>query len=529
MDLPAPYTRAALRGDMLAGASVALVSLPSAVACAELLGVPAVTGLYAAIGGMVGYALLGTARRIIVAPDPAIAALAGAAIGPLAGGDPFQAAALASAVALSSGALLVVAARLSAGDLADLLSRPVLAGYLNGVALTLVSGQLGRLLGVELRGDNFFGAVADAVRALPRAHLPTLGLGLGLLLLLGAATRFPRLPGPLIACALGAGIATFFPGVAVLGPIPRGFPTPAMPAVGLAEARALLPAALAVALLAFTEGVVLARAMAARHGERVDPDRELLAFGVASVVAGIFGGFPVNASQSRSAIAEAAGARSQVAQWTAAALLLAFVAALSPWLEHVPLVALSAVVVLAAARLVDLDAWTHIRRYSRRELAQSLGVTLTVLAAGLVPGLLLGMALSLLLLVVDVSRPRDAVLRRLAGDHRFHDLDEGGSCPPGVVVYRLYGPLLFVNARHVTERVRELATGARIFVFDFQAVPRMDLTAMDAFVALVAELGAAGVDVRFAHTNRPLREQMLRHGPIDERRFFHAAWEAVGE
>jgi SulP family sulfate permease len=541
--LLADYPRAALRGDLVAGASVALVTVPSAIACAELIGLPPVTGLYASIGGMAGYALLGTARRIIVAPDPAIAVLAGSAILPLAAGDPARAAMLAAALAMITGALLVIAARVSAGTVADLLSKPVLTGYLNGVALILIGTQLGRFMGITLVADDFFPRLVEAARKAPTVNVPTVALGAALILLLFALRRMsPRCPGTLVACIAALVVSTAFDlparGVAILGRMPLGLPSPHWPAIGVADARTLLPAAIAIAFLAFAEGVVLARALAAKHREGIDANRELVAFGAASMAAGALGGFPVNASQSRSAIADASGARTQLAQMSAALLLALFVLFLAPSIERVPLVALAAILVFAGLTLLDTNALVEIRRFDRRAFWHSVGVTVAVLVLGLVAGLLLGIALSLVRLVIDVSRPRDAVLRRLPDDRRFHDLDDDqpGTSPPGVLVYRMYAPLIFANARHFSERVRHLAAREpqplRCVVFDLQAVATMDVTASEIFHLLCDDLIAAGVDVRVAHANRPLREQLLQQGVaarIGEDRFFHAAWEAVDD
>lgn len=539
----AQYPRGALRGDLAAGASVALVTIPSAVACAELMGLDPVTGLYAAVGGMVGYALLGTAKRIIVAPDPAIAVLAGSAILPLAAGDPARAATLAAALALFVGALLVLAARISAGTVADLLSKPVLTGYLNGLALILIGTQLGKLIGVPLAEDDFFPRVVEAVRKLPHVNAPTLTLGIALVALCVTLRRAaPRWPGALIACVLAAVASVLFDlparGVAVLGAVPQGLPVPHWPAIEIADAKAMLPAATAIAFIAFAEGVVLARAFAAKHREEVDANRELIAFGAASAAAGALGGFPVNASQSRSAIADAAGARTQLTQWIAAALLALFLLFLAPLLGRVPVVAFAAILVFAGLTLLDGTVLKQIHRFDRRAFWHSLGVTAAVLVLGLVPGLLVGVIVSLVHLVVDVSRPRDAVLRRMPTDHRFHDLDdeEPGEAPPGVLVYRLYAPLLFANARHVAVRIRALVATApapvQLLVFDVQAVPRFDVTATEMFRALYEELAEAGVEIRFAHANRPLREQLTRLGlakEIGEERFFPSAHAAVDD
>ena len=470
-----------------------------------------------------------------------MAVLAGSAILPLSAGDPFLTPTLAAALSLLVGALLILSARVSAGLVADLLSKPVLVGYLNGVALILIATQLSRFMGVALAQEDFFPRIAEALSKMSGGSGPTFALGIALVaLLVGLRRWLPRWPGPLIACVVGvaAALALDLParGVAVVGVVAGGLPVPRWPAIGFGDAKALLPAAIAIAFLAFAQGVVLARTFAARHREEIDVNRELMAFGAANAAAGALGGFPVNASQSRSAIAAASGAQTQLAQWTAAALLALFLLFAASLLERVPEVALAAIIVFSGLTLLDTSALRQIARFDRRAFWHSLGVTVAVLLAGLVPGLLLGMALSLVRLVVDVSRPRDATLRRLPGDHRFHDLDDDqpGAVPPGVLVYRLYAPLIFANARHVTERVRSLVAQApepvRCLVLDLQAVTAMDITAVEAFQRMCEELTAAGIDVRIAHANRPLREQLMRQGiakEIGEDRFFHAAWEAV--
>jgi sulfate permease, SulP family len=537
------YPRGALPGDVIAGASACIVMIPSVIAYADLVGVPAVAGLYAALAAMAAYALFGSGTRVIAGPDAAVALLAGAAIVPLAGGDPIRAATLAAALAMLAGGLLLVAAWLQSGGIADLLSKPVLIGYMNGVALILAATQLGRLMGVSITAEAFFPRVVEAAQKLPYAHGPTLAVGLLLVTLLLAQRRIaPNVPGTLVACAVALLVSSVLDltkwGIDLLGAVPQGLPRPGLPATVIDDVQALLPAALGIAFLVFAEGVLLARAFGTKHREEVDANRELVALGAANVAAGALGGFAVTASQSRTAIVDSAGGRTQLAQWVAVALLVLFLLLLAPLLDKLPVVVLAAILVTAGISLFEWDVVKRLRQLDRRAWRMSLSVTLGVLVTGVVPGILLGVALSLLGLLLSVSRPRDAILKRLPNDHRFHDLDEGepGDAPPGVLVYRLYAPLIFANARHVAARVRALVAGAsepvRCVVFDLQAVTVMDVTAIEAFYALYEELTDAGIDVRVAHANRPLREQLLRLGlakEIGEDRFFHAAWEAVDD
>jgi SulP family sulfate permease len=537
------YPRGAWRGDLVAGVSVCVVMIPSVLAYAELAGLRPQSGLYAALGAMIVFALFTSTRRIIVGPDTTIALLAGSIVIPMAAGDPARAADLAALLALMTGALLIVAGRIGLGDIADLLSTPVLVGYAAGAALLLVGTQLPVLLGVKVTRDPFFLRVFDVALAIPDGNASTASLGMGLIaliLLLGRVT--PRAPAALVACivAIAASQALDLParGVVHLAPISSTLPTPGLPAITWRDVQALAPGAIALALLVFAEGILIARTLADKRREAVDPDRELTALGASNVAAGLVSGFTVGSSTSRSLTADASGAQTQLSQWIAAAVLVLFVVFVAPLVALLPRVALSAILIAAGLRLIEIGEWRTLLRLDRRAFALALGVALAVLTLGVLPGVLIGVALSVARILLEVARPRDAVLRRLATDRRFHDLadDEGGSLTPAVIVYRLYAPILFANARHVADRLRELVAAAkpptRCLVLDMQAVSHIDVTSLQVLRDLHAELEANGIDVRFARANRPLREQLLRwlgHEDIGRERFFPSASAAVDD
>ncbi|MEP7329708.1 MAG: SulP family inorganic anion transporter [Betaproteobacteria bacterium] len=537
------YPRGALRSDIVAGTSVCVVMIPSVLAYAELVGVRPEAGLYAAIGAMLAYALLTSSRSVIVGPDTTIALLAGSIIAPLAAGDPVRAAMLAAALAMATGVLLMLAGRLKLGNAADLLSTPVLIGYAAGAALVLIGTQLPALLGLALPRDPFFLRVVDAFAALRESHIPTVALGAGQIALMLAIARYtPRVPGTVIGCgvAIAASLAFDLPyhGVAHLRPLPTGLPMPALPSLEWRDLQALAPGAIALALLVFAEGVLLARTLAEKRGDTVNPDQELTALGMANVAASVVAGFPVGASTSRSVTAEAAGVRTQLAQWIAVALLVAFVLVLAQWLVVLPRVALAAILIVAATRLIDLAQLRTLFALDRRAFGLALAVALGVLILGVLPGVLLGVGLSLARVLLEVARPRDALLRRLPIDRRFHDLtdDEGGLATPGVLVYRLYAPLIFANARHVSDRLHALAAEAvpalRCLVLDLQAVTHIDVTAFEVLRQWHDAFERAGIDVRFARANRPLREQLNRWLPevrAEAERFFPSASAAVDD
>lgn len=539
----AHYPRTALRGDVVGGVSVCVVMIPSVLAYAELAGVRPEAGLYAALGAMIAYAIFASSRCIIVGPDTTIALLAGSVLVPLSMGDPARAAALAAMLALMTGASLIVAGRLQLGNVADVLSTPVLVGYANGAALILIGTQLPVLLGAAVQGDAFFLRIYETALALPQANLATLTLGTALVAAMLVLDRFaPRAPAALIACAIAviASLALDLRarGVIHLQGIAATIPAPSFPQVSLHDVSSLAPGAIALALLVFAEGVLLARTLASKRHEQIDPDQELTALGAANVAAALVSGFPVGSSTSRTVTADATGTRTQLTQWIAAALLAAFVLFLAPALSALPRVALAAILVAAGYRLFDWHEMRSLHGLDRRAFGLALAVTLGVLLLGVLPGVLLGVVLSLARLLIEVARPRDALLRRLPTDRRFHDLadDEGGATTPGVLVYRLYAPLIFANARHVADRLRALAAAAdpplRCLVLDLQAVTHVDVTALVALRDLYDEFEGAGIDVRFARANRPLREQLTRwmgEHRLAVERFFPSASAAVDD
>jgi SulP family sulfate permease len=539
----AGYSRANLRGDAAGGLAACVVMIPSVLAYAELAGVRPEAGLYAALAGMIAYALFTTSRSVFVGPDTTIALLAGSVIAPLALGDPARAATVAATLALMTGALLVLASRLKLGNIADVLSTPVLVGYAAGAALVLIGTQLPVLLGVRLPRDPFFYRVYDALLALPDVHGATIALGLALLTLVVVLARVaPRAPGALLACIAGVAASLAFDlrarGVVHLQPLPAGFPAPSLPPLALTDLQSLAPGAIALALLIFAEAILLARTLAAKRKETVDPDAELRALGASNLAAGLVSGFAVGSSTSRSITADAAGMRTQVAQWIAVALLAVFVAFFAHVLALLPRVALSAILVAAGLRLLDIGEMRRLFLLDRRASGLALAVALGVLILGVLPGVLLGVTLSLARVLLEVSRPRDAILRRLPADRRFHDLDDdqAGESPPGILVYRLYAPLIFANARHVAERLRGLVAETkppvRCVVLDLQAVAYVDVTARETLRDLYDEFEGNGIDVRFARANRPLREQLLlwlEDHRLSRERFFPSASAAVDD
>jgi len=534
------YRREWLGADLLAGISVCVVMIPSVIAYAGLMGLRPEHGLYAALVPLLVYPFFGSSRQVIVGPDIAISLLIASAITPLAGGDPTHAAKLAATVAVLSGLLLLLGACVKIGAIADFLSKPVLVGYMTGAALILVASQLDKLFGVHLDRNDFFPRLYELAGKLNQAHGPTLLFGLGLLAVITALRRVARSIPPalvVVVAAVAASLALSLEGrgVAVVGEFPSKLPSFVLPTHDWRDIHTLLPAAIGIALLTYTEGILLARAFAAKNGYEVNPNQELTALGLADVFTGLFQGFSVTGSQSRTTINDSTGGKTQVASLVAAVILILFLLFLTPLIARLPVVALAALLIYGGFTLVEFDVMVRIYRFYPSSALLAALTTIGVLAVGVVPGILVGVAISLLALIDRTSNPPDAVLRIVPGDG-FHDLgrESEGQTIPGFVAYRFYAPLLFCNAGHFVERVRQLVaaspTPIRWFLVAAQAITDIDITAAEALRALNKELHERGIALKFAHANRPLRKVLERIGftsEIGREGIYHAVHEAA--
>jgi SulP family sulfate permease len=516
------YRREWLGGDLRGGISASLVMIPSVIAYAELANLQPEYGLYAALMAMIGYALFASSPHVIAGPDGAITLLVVGAVGPLAAMDPTRTPDLSAATALLGGALMLLAARLRVGMVADFLSKPVLIGYMSGAALILVSTQLGKLFGIKLVQQNFFPLLGELGARIGETHVLTLGLGLAFMGLLFAAKHWlPKVPGALVIVVIALLISAIFDlesrGVRIIGRVPRGLPLPHLPSVSLADLRELLPGALGIALLTFPDSVLLARAFAVKNHYEIRPTQELRALAAANLAAGLFQGFSVGGSQSRTTVNEAAGGRTQVASLVAVVSLIFFLLFLTPVLRALPTVALSAILIFSGVNLVDVGSYRMLRRISRPAFFIALLVTAGVLISGMVSGILIGVMISLLLLLGRLARPTDVVLQEVEHTGKFHDLGESApETVPGLIAYRFYAPLFFANADHFLGRVRSLVAASphpvRWFLMDVQAVTDIDVTGADALTRLIEELRLKGIAFKLARANRPLREKLAHFG-----------------
>ena len=514
------YQRAWLRGDVIAGVTVAAYLVPQVMAYAEVAGLPAIAGLWAVVAPLAVYAVLGSSKQLSVGPESTTALMTAAAVGALVAGNSERYAETAAALAIAVGVLCVVGWIARLGFLASLLSRPVLIGYLAGIAVLMIVSQLGKVTGIDTGGGSTLEELRSFATQLDQTHLPTLALAVGTLLLLFAVQHwFPRLPGPLIAMLLAAGIVVLFSldrsGVAVVGEIPRGLPSPALPSFSGIELAALLPAALGVAIVGYSDNVLTARAFATKRHEVIDSGQEFLALGVANVAAGLFHGFPVSSSGSRTVLGDAMGSRSQLYSLVAMVSVLLTMFLLSPLLAIFPAAALGAVVIYAATRLVDIAELRRIARFRRSELVLSLATTGAVLVFGVLYGVGVAIALSILDLLRRIAKPHDGILGYVPGVAGMHDVDDyaAGRQVPGLVVYRYDSPLFFANAEDFKARalaaVDQANDPVEWFLLNAEANIEVDLTAVDALDELRRILAERGIIFAMARVKTELRDLLI--------------------
>lgn len=527
------YRSGWLRADVLAGVTVSAYLIPQVMAYAELAGLPAVTGLWASIGPLLVYSLLGSSKYLSVGPESTTALMTAVAVAPLAGGAGSSGyARFALLTALVVGLVCVFASFARLGFLADLLSRPVLTGYMAGIAVLMMVSQLGKLTGMPVDhrlGDSTFAKVAHVAGHLNAVHLPTLLLASGMLLALLAWRRWvPTWPGPLLGMLVTAGLVAALHlnerGVAVIGQVPRSLPIPTWPDWAGADPLTLLPAALGVAVVGYSDNVLTARALADDEGVHVDNNQEFLALGAANIASGLMQGFPVSSSASRSVLAKTVNARTQLYSVVAAVMVVITVLFLGPVLAAFPVAALGAVVVYAATRLINLAELRRLRRFRISELMLAAATTVSVLVFDVLTGIGVAVALSLLDLLRRIADPHDAVLGYVPGVAGMHDIDDYPDTRqvPGLVVYRYDAPLCFANAENFRVRALAALTAAeqdpsahgpvRWFLLNAEANTEVDLTSVDALESLRFELSQHGVQFAIARVKQDVRDQLAAAG-----------------
>ena len=525
-----------LPNDIVAGLVLTTMLVPVGIAYAVASGLPGIYGLYATIVPLLAYALFGPSRILVLGPDSSLAAVILGVVFPLSGGDPLRAVALASTMAIVSGIACILAGVARLGFITELLSKPIRYGYMNGIALTVLISQLPKLFGFSIEGDGplrELWAIAEAILN-GKANWIAFAVGAGTLAIILLLKNYLRLPGILIAVVGATAIVGSLnlavrADVSVLGPLPQGLPAFTIPWINQADIVPVLIGGLAVALVSFADTSVLSRAYAARTGTNVDPNQEMVGLGAANLAAGFFQGFPISSSSSRTPVAEAAGARTQLTGVVGALAVGLLLLAAPNLLQNLPAAALAAVVIASAIGLFEITDLVRIFHIQRWEFWLSIVCFLGVAVFGAIPGIGLALAIAIIAFLWNGWRPYSAVLGRPDGVEGYHDITRYPDARqiPGLVLFRWDAPLFFANAELFKERALDVVARSpspvRWLVVAAEPVTSVDVTAADALAELDEALQGAGTELCFAELKDPVKDKLKRFGVfslIGEKHFF---------
>jgi high affinity sulfate transporter 1 len=533
----ASYRREWLAKDIVAGIVLSTLLVPQGMAYAELAGLPPITGLYTSILCLLGYAVFGPSRILVLGPDSALGSMIAATILPLAGanGDPKRAIALASILALMTGAIMTVGGVAKLGFIADLISKPTMIGYMNGLALTILVGQLPKLFGFKVDAEGLIGEIDGFVKGLAHGEAVAAAAAVGItgiVLILVLQRWLPKLPAVLIMVVLAIAATTVFSladhGVDLVGVLPKGFPPLTIPHVRLADLGPLFAGAAGITLVALADTISTASAFAARTGQEIDGNGEMIGIGVANLAAGLFQGFPVSTSGSRTAVAERSGAKTQLTGVTGAVVIIVMIVLIPGLFRNLPSPALAAVVITASLSLADIPATVRLWHQRKAECLLSVAAFAGVALLGVLPGIAIAVALSILNVFRRAWWPYDTELGRMPGLAGYHDIHIHPDAQhlPGLVIYRFDAPLFFANAATFRDQVRRLARAdppPRWILIAAEPMTDIDTTAADMLEDLDEMLNAKGISLVFAELKDPVRSKIERYGltrTIDPNHFY---------
>lgn len=517
------YQSSWLFRDVLAGVTVAAYLIPQCMAYGELAGVQPVAGLWAILPPMVLYALFGSSPQLSVGPESTTAVMTAAAIAPLVAHDQSAYAGFAALLAVAVGGICLIGYIARLGFLANLLSKPILIGYMAGVAIIMITGQLSRIGGFSIEADQSFAQAIEFLSKLDQIHWPTFILGLLMLIFLFTVQRLsPKAPGPLLAVLLATATVALLhldrQGVAVVGEIPAGLPHLTLPHLPEQHLGTMIASAVGIALVGYSDNVLTARSFAARNHYTINANQELLALGVANLGNGFLQGFPVSSSGSRTAIGDSLGSRSQVFSLVALVVVLCVLLFLRPLLALFPKTVLGAIVVFAAIKLIDIPAFRKLYHFRRIEFFLALITLAGVLLTNILIGVGVAVGLSVIELFARVARPHDAVLGQVPNLPGLHDIEdwEGATTIPGLIIYRYDAPLCFANVENFKKRAWEAIaaepSGVEWFLLNTEAIVEVDMTAIDALEEFQSELAARGITFAMARVKQNLYRQLKRSG-----------------
>ena len=526
------YQRQDLRGDLLGGVTVTAYLIPQVMAYSALAGLPAQTGLWVVVVTMTIYALVGSSRLLSVGPESTTALLTAAVLAPLALGDPLRYAQLAALLAFLVGCYALLAYVFRLGFIGDLLSKPVLIGYMAGVAVIMITSQLSKITGVATAGDTFLEELRTFAANAGDISWPTLAMGLSVAALLLVLTpRFPRVPIPLIVMLLATAVVAVFDltasGIKTVGHLEFGAPQFGLPSLANDDLQLMLLPALGIFVVGYTDNILTARVFAGRHRQRVHNNQEFLAMGAANLGSSMVAGFPVSSSASRTVIADASGARSQLYSLVSAVLVIVSMLLFSNVISAFPAAALGGLVIYAAIRLIDVAEFRRLWAFRRREFLLAAFAFASVLLFNILYGVLAAIAISVIELLTRVARPHNAVLGQSPGIAGWHDIDDYAESAqvPGLVVFRYDSPLFFANAEHFAKQCHDAidvaAPPVRWFLLNMEGNTEVDITGLDALEEVRQSCEADGIVLALVRVKRELMDELSRHGVAGRIGFQH--------
>ncbi|BCW65996.1 transporter [Arthrobacter sp. NicSoilB4] len=544
VDVAASYQGSWFGKDIVAGIVLATLLVPQGMAYAELAGLPPITGLYTTVLCLFAYAIFGPSRILVLGPDSSLGPMIAATVLPLVAsdGDPQKAVVLASMLALMVGVIMVLASVAKLGFIADLISKPTMIGYMNGLAVTILVGQLPKLFGFSVSADNFIGDLVGFIQGLAsgEAVLAAAAVGIsGIVLILALQRWLPKVPSVLVMVVLAIGAATLFGlaerGVSLVGELPQGFPPFTIPYLEFSDIALMFAGALGIALVSLTDTISTASAFAARSGDEIRGNQEMIGIGAANLAAGLFQGFPVSTSGSRTAVAERSGSKTQLTGVTGAVLIILMLVLLPGLFRNLPQPALAAIVITASISLADIPGTMRLWHQRKTEFNLSIAAFLGVTLLGVLPGIGIAVGLSILNIFRRAWWPYETVIGRVPGVEGFHDVHFHPDAKhlPGLVIYRFDAPLFFANVRPFRENIRRLARTEpkpRWIVIAAEPITDVDTTASDVLLELDEELNAQGTSLVFAELKHGVRTKIERYEltrQIDPRHFYRTIDAAV--
>ncbi|MBK8983665.1 MAG: sulfate permease [Ignavibacteria bacterium] len=506
------YKKEWLSKDIAAGLSVAAIAIPVSIAYAGIAGLPPEVGLYSSVLPMIAYALFGSSRQLMVGPDSATCILIASALIPVAafGSELYQSYSV--ILALITGVLCILGGVLKFGFIANFLSKPILTGYLNGLAISIIAGQLGKFFGFSLDSAGFFRMMIDFFSKINDTHILTFAVGISAFIFLRIFKKyFKRIPAPLIAVIISIIVVTVIgmenSGLKVVGHVPAGFPVITIPDVGLSELGILISHSFGIVLISYCSAMLTNKSFAVKNGYSIDANKDFIALGVANIFSGLSQGFVISGADSRTAVNDSSGGKTQLVSVIAALSIAVVIMFLTQYLEYLPVAVLSAIIISASIGLFNFEYLRKLYHVSRNEFFLAVITSLSVITIGVIPAVLIAVGLSLLRLLAKASKPHDHILGKVEGLNSYHDINEFKDAVkiPGIMIYRFEAPLLFFNADYFKKRVYEFIDNERreinFLILDASPLIRIDITAAEIFEDLIFELKADNIVFGIAKLN----------------------------